>query len=221
MRIKKLIFIATLFFALSFTAFAQSAVVISENANLRGTANQNGKVVTVLSSGTSVEVIKQSGAWFLVQSDTYVGWIHGNNIKFTNYDVRNFSSSQKEISDYISGGWYLITQSKDEKTGTAYYYKPGSVKTDILRHRKAWIRVVPIYPPAFIKHHKLPANMAYYEMLFTANCNDERYSTESIVLYDKNGDFVKSKGFFSTSFYQPVIPKTTHEHIYQKLCYGD
>jgi hypothetical protein len=63
-------------------AFAQSATVIKENANLRGTATSTGKVVTVLSYGTELEVIKQTGAWFLVQSPEFAGWLHGNTIEY-------------------------------------------------------------------------------------------------------------------------------------------
>ncbi len=66
---------------LSFSAFGQSAVVISENANLRGTPTERGKVVETLPEQTSLEIIKQKGVWFLVQSEEYVGWIHGNTIR--------------------------------------------------------------------------------------------------------------------------------------------
>lgn len=61
--------------------FSQSATVISENANLRGTPAASGKVVDTLPRATSVQVIKQAGSWFLVQAAEYVGWIHGNTIR--------------------------------------------------------------------------------------------------------------------------------------------
>lgn len=62
--------------------FSQTATVISENANLRGTPSQSGKVVETIENGTALEVIKQKGAWFLVQAADFVGWIHGDTIKY-------------------------------------------------------------------------------------------------------------------------------------------
>ncbi|HEV7645900.1 MAG TPA: DUF3761 domain-containing protein [Pyrinomonadaceae bacterium] len=80
---KRLIF--SLFFILVFSLFifSQSAEIITEKANLRGTASQSGRVVTTLGCGTQIEVIKRAGSWFLAQSTEYVGWIHGNTIQFT------------------------------------------------------------------------------------------------------------------------------------------
>jgi hypothetical protein len=78
-RITPGLFLILLFSAL---AFAQYAVVIKENANLRGTAAASGKVVTVLPFGTEVDVLKQVGGWFLVQSPDYAGWVHGNTIEY-------------------------------------------------------------------------------------------------------------------------------------------
>lgn len=63
------------------TVLAQSASVITENANLRGTPTEYGKVVDTISQGTSLEIVKQRGAWFLVQTADYVGWMHGNTIR--------------------------------------------------------------------------------------------------------------------------------------------
>lgn len=67
----------------SLAIFGQDASVIAENANLRGTPNQSGKVVDTLPQGASLQVIQQKGAWFLVQTSDYVGWIHGDTIKYT------------------------------------------------------------------------------------------------------------------------------------------
>jgi len=78
---KKLLFITSFIFAFSISVFAQSATVIGDKANLRGTPNEQGKVVNTVSRNTSIEVIKQSGVWFLVQTAEYVGWMHGNTIK--------------------------------------------------------------------------------------------------------------------------------------------
>lgn len=60
---------------------SKSAVVISENANLRTSPDSVSAIVEVLPSGAAVEVIKQKGAWFYVSSGLQEGWIHGNTIK--------------------------------------------------------------------------------------------------------------------------------------------
>lgn len=57
------------------------AVVIKENANLRKTPGQNGKVVNKVTKLAIVEIIKQNGAWFLVKYAKATGWMHGNTIR--------------------------------------------------------------------------------------------------------------------------------------------
>jgi hypothetical protein len=57
------------------------AVVIAENANLRGIPNSSGKVVTTIPRNLDVEIITQKGPWFLVQTPELVGWLHGDTIK--------------------------------------------------------------------------------------------------------------------------------------------
>lgn len=71
----------------SFSVFSQTAEVISENANLRGTPSTKGKIVDVLQLGSNLEVIKQSGPWFLVQATDYVGWVHGDTIRLTSFSA--------------------------------------------------------------------------------------------------------------------------------------
>ena len=70
---------------------AKKAVVITENANLRKVANSNGKVIQTISEGTTIEIVKQQGAWFLVKADNQTGWMHGNTIRFV--DAENLTSS--------------------------------------------------------------------------------------------------------------------------------
>lgn len=57
---KKLLPLFILIFA--FAIYPQSAIVIVENANLRGTPNESGKVVDTLPQDTSLEIIKQKGS---------------------------------------------------------------------------------------------------------------------------------------------------------------
>jgi hypothetical protein len=63
------------------SAVGKAAVVISENANLRMSSETSGEIVGVLPYGSSVEVLKQKGAWFLVRAGTQEGWLHGNTIR--------------------------------------------------------------------------------------------------------------------------------------------
>ncbi len=81
--IRKALFIAPLLIAaLTFAVLGQTkAVVIATNANLRGTPDGAGAVIAIVSATTTVEVYKQKGPWFLVQSPDYVGWIHGDTIR--------------------------------------------------------------------------------------------------------------------------------------------
>lgn len=77
--------LAFLLFALS--VYSQTAVVISDKADLRGTPSEKGRVVEQLKRDAVVEIIKQNEAWFLVQSVNYAGWIHGNAIKLTSTEA--------------------------------------------------------------------------------------------------------------------------------------
>ena len=58
--------------------------VITEKANIRGAPSQSGRVYAELGRGTEFALMKQEGAWFLIQTKTEVGWIHGNMIEMTN-----------------------------------------------------------------------------------------------------------------------------------------
>jgi len=77
----KIIMFSLVLLLSTIAAAAQSATVIAEKANLRGTPSAKGKVVDKLSIDQTVEVIKQNGAWFLVQARDYVGWIQGDTIR--------------------------------------------------------------------------------------------------------------------------------------------
>ena len=107
---------------------AQSATVIAENANLRGTPSAIGKIVDRVPENTTMDVIKQRGAWFLVQTTEYVGWIHGDTIKLngpltesvtprTIYQsvvptptVRQSSESRQYFRGSRSGCYYLSSK---------------------------------------------------------------------------------------------------------------
>jgi hypothetical protein len=66
---------------LALSAYPQTATVIPENANLRGTPSVSGKVVETIPQNLVVEVLQQRGAWFLVQTTDYAGWVHGNSLR--------------------------------------------------------------------------------------------------------------------------------------------
>lgn len=91
---KKIILLTFFVVSFSLSVFSQPATVISENANLRGKPTVSGKVVEVLPFDSKVQVITQKGVWFLIQSDEYAGWVHGNTIRLSNNNsvVRTFES---------------------------------------------------------------------------------------------------------------------------------
>lgn len=97
---KNLFFIIVLVSAFSMTVFTQSAVVISDNANLRGTPNSNGRVVDKVAQNTQLEIIKRRSAWFLVQTPEMVGWIHGNTIKLTSSLTIETIDSNADLPTY-------------------------------------------------------------------------------------------------------------------------
>lgn len=59
----------------------ETVTFISIKSNLRGTPSNQGVVVTTVNKGDTGVVIKNEGAWYLIQTIKYVGWVHGNNIQ--------------------------------------------------------------------------------------------------------------------------------------------
>lgn len=108
----------SLFLFTAISCFAQSATVIKENANLRGTASERGKVVDVLPQNTVLEVLQQRGAWFLVQSNDYVGWVHGNTIR---------------IASSTSGSDYTPVRTVTPRPSPAYVEIPRSSSRSYIR----------------------------------------------------------------------------------------
>lgn len=95
MRITFLFFLVM--FIVPSVSAQDSVVVTAPQANIRGTPNANGKIVTVVDKGGRFELIKSAAPWYLVQTAEYVGWIHGNGIRIT--DV--FGDLSKTYIDVI------------------------------------------------------------------------------------------------------------------------
>lgn len=120
-----------------------SAVVISEHANLRDSDNGDASVIGQIARDSSVEVIKQQGGWFYVKSDTGLqGWMHGNTLRLERYETSKPSKNpspvyvpdqQKEISedgeDTPSGSREYITGPR----GGCYYINGNGNKTYVAR----------------------------------------------------------------------------------------
>lgn len=98
---KKITLLFILIFSLSLSVIAQdeeTVTVIAIKANLRGTPDAKGVIVTTANQNEIFELIKQSGEWFLVQTPKYVGWVHGSTIKLNNYYDAEYDSEPKGSS---------------------------------------------------------------------------------------------------------------------------
>ena len=71
--------------------------VIAEKANIRGAPTQSGRVYAELSRGTEFALMKQEGAWFLIQTRTEVGWIHGNGVELTNKGMLSDTNVEERV----------------------------------------------------------------------------------------------------------------------------
>jgi hypothetical protein len=100
---KKLILCFFVTLIISIAGYSQTATVTAENANLRGTPSKAGKVINEVSRNISLEVIRQKGAWFLVQTPDYVGWIHGNTIKLTGTGIETETTSVPNPLSLVTG----------------------------------------------------------------------------------------------------------------------
>lgn len=103
---------------------AKKAVVISENANLRKSANQNSEVVQTVAEGRNVDVIQQQGAWFLVSYGGQVGWMHGNTIRLIEADSIKITETSP-TSNYDSPSYH--TSPYSGSGSPSYDYRPKSV----------------------------------------------------------------------------------------------
>jgi hypothetical protein len=63
---------------------SRKALIISENANFRSTADSYGEILNVVPYGEEVEIVKQKGPWFQVKYLGQSGWVHGNTIRLLN-----------------------------------------------------------------------------------------------------------------------------------------
>jgi hypothetical protein len=80
--------VLSMFLSLTVAVSARdSATVTARQANLRGTPSAKGKMVTKVKEYDEVEVIKQKGVWFLVQTKDFVGWLHEYTIRLNPPDV--------------------------------------------------------------------------------------------------------------------------------------
>lgn len=121
-----------------------SAVVISEHANLRQSANQQSDVIDVVSMDSSVEVVKQRGVWFYVKTDTGLqGWMHGNTLRLESFETAKpaktpvfkqsaptYQPDTSAESDDLAGG---STQYITGPRGGCYYINGNGNKTYVDR----------------------------------------------------------------------------------------
>lgn len=68
-------------FRAGMVAESGKVTVTAVRTSLRGTPSAQGVVVASVAKGETFELIGRAGAWYLVQSPRYVGWIQGNTIR--------------------------------------------------------------------------------------------------------------------------------------------
>ncbi|HVE56004.1 MAG TPA: DUF4236 domain-containing protein [Pyrinomonadaceae bacterium] len=104
----------------------KSAAVITENANLRNAPDETAGILQTIPVGSSINVIKQKGAWFFVGYGNSKGWMHGNTIRYVN---------NEEISAPVPTTNYLKTLPSPDLSTTNYpdttnsYSVPSNPKT--------------------------------------------------------------------------------------------
>lgn len=102
-------------FAFVFTMFSlvtysqQFGTVSAVKINLRGTPETAGVVMTTVNKGVAFEVIKDAAPWYLIQTATHVGWVHGNGIELyvptsprTDYEQLRPTTPQKTTKSVTS-----------------------------------------------------------------------------------------------------------------------
>ena len=78
---------------LEVTQKSNTAIVISQHANLRDADNSGASVLQIVPQNSSVEVIKQQGEWFYVKTEVKQGWMHGNTLKLQNFGIKQRSNA--------------------------------------------------------------------------------------------------------------------------------
>ena len=73
--------------------------VIAINANLRSTPTSSGKILDVVEQDETYRLIEQRGPWYLVETENYVGWLHGNTIRLSSKAAKSlYRESEKQIT---------------------------------------------------------------------------------------------------------------------------
>lgn len=91
-KILTIVFLSLLFVGV-IKGQSRSATVTSENANLRETPSQTGRVKQEVPMGSEIKVLDNKGAWYVVRIADAVGWMHGNTFRFTSSSVSDQESS--------------------------------------------------------------------------------------------------------------------------------
>lgn len=117
-QMKNLAIAFLLLLTVATTLAQESGVVTATKANLRGTPSTTGVVVTTLNYGDTFELVKDKAPWYLVQTPTYVGWIHGSVFSFGTEptpppaasDVTYEPVAPKTTTKDVSGTSYFETE---------------------------------------------------------------------------------------------------------------
>lgn len=195
MKILKLLFLTILLLIIfNLSSYSQTATVISENTNLRGTPTSKGKIIHILPKDSKVEVIKQKGAWFLIQHSDFVGWVHGNTIKL------------------------------DEKLSSESVFLPGEYVIQIPKNKesnsssgKEKVKVVPQHSPTPVANSNEP-NEANNSLPVTLTAQDRKNLFSNLIFLKKR---LAKDEFETTAEYEKRIAEEIQTPIFDNLTIKD
>lgn len=102
MRLLLFPLLVALWLAVSISAQQERYVtVIVVKANLRGTPSTTGSVVAEVRKDETLKLLEERGSWYLVQTSSYVGWLHGSTIRFSSAQRVGPSQSTRPVSPDI------------------------------------------------------------------------------------------------------------------------
>lgn len=211
-----------LFFNTLICAQNQFGYVNTDNTNVRILPNSDAEVLKVLPFGTKFKILskKHLKGWYQIQIGKKIGWLNGNTFsvgkllkKVQNEPDEEYTPTQTQLE---LDGWYYVTSTKDDSTGSDFYFKKYSIKRTRFGDASVWFKQIPLNSRKYSRNLRFKRNVSYVLQLITAHCDDERMTMDDATFYYHSGLVIDT--FPSLSFRKPVIPDSVGEGIYNAIC---